>query len=191
MKSIFIFIISALIFGGCDLLQTRNAEPPNQPRSNYEQAVTAQILISNLINSLKDKDVQNYLNCLVDSSFSDQKFHFSPSSGALSQYPFLITDWNKKDEEQYLQNLITKVSPQSPITLSLSNELYSPQGDSLIYTATYSINVPNEQSEPENYQGDLRFNMVRDSRSVWVIYLWQDTKSTALPSWSELKGKFY
>ncbi len=191
MKSIIIYILSALIFAGCDLVQTRNAESPNQPRSNYEQAVTPQILISNLVNSLNDKDVQNYINCLVDSSFSEKKFLFSPSSGALSQYPFLLTDWNIKDEEQYLQNLITKVSPQSPITLSLSNELYSPQGDTLIYTATYSINVPNEESEPKDYQGDLRFNMVRDNRSVWVIYFWQDTKSTALPSWSELKGKFY
>jgi len=47
------------------------------------------------------------------------------------------------------------------------------------------------ETEPKDYQGDLRFNMVRDSRSIWVIYYWQDTKSTALPSWSELKGKFY
>ncbi len=191
MKSAIIYIVSVFTFAGCDLVQTRNAESPNQPRSNYEQAVTPQLLISNLVNSLKDKDVQNYINCLVDSSFSDKKFMFSPSSGALSQYPFLLTDWNTKEEEQYLQNLITKVSAQSPITLSLSNEIYSPQGDSLIYSATYSLNVPNEDSDPNDYQGELRFNMVRDNRSVWVIYLWQDTKSTALPSWSELKGKFY
>ena len=190
MKSVVIYIIFTLLLAGCDLVQTRNAESPNQPRSNYEQAVTPQLLISNLVNSFKDKDVQNYTNCLVDSSFSNKEFLFSPSSGALSQYPFLLTGWNIKDEEQYLQNLISKVNSQTPITLSLSNEQYSPQGDSLIYTATYSINAPNE-SEPDDYQGDLRFNMVRDSRSVWVIYFWQDTKSTALPSWSELKGKFY
>lgn len=191
MKFVFIYILSALVFTGCDLLQTRDAETPNQPRSNYEQAVTPQQLLSNLVNSLKDKDVQNYINCLVDSSFSDKKFYFSPSSGAQAQYPFLMSDWNIKDEDQYFKNLITKVSDQTPITLALTNEQYSPQGDSLIYSATYSINVPNNESEPENYQGDLRFNMVRDSRSVWVIYYWQDTKSTSLPSWSELKGKFY
>jgi hypothetical protein len=127
----------------------------------------------------------------VDSSFSEKKFVFLPSSGAISQYPFLLTDWDVKEEDRYMQNLVTKVSSETPITLSLSNEIYSPQGDSLIYTATYSINVPDQESEPQDYQGDLRFNMGRDNRSVWVIYLWQDTKSTALPSWSELKGKFY
>ncbi len=191
MKYVYLYILSALVLSGCDLLQTRDAETPNQPRSNYEQAVTPQQLLSNLLNSLKDKDVQNYINCLVDSSFSDKKFYFSPSSAAQAQYPFLMTDWSIKDEDQYFKNLITKVSDQSPITLSLTNEQYSPQGDSLIYTATYSINVPNNESDPKDYQGDLRFNMVRDSRSVWVIYYWQDTKSTSLPSWSELKGKFY
>jgi len=191
MKLLILNIVLVFAAAGCDILQTRNAEAPNQPRSNYEQAVTPQILVSNLVNSLKDKDVQNYISCLIDSSFSDKNFIFSPSSGALSQYPFLLNDWRLRDEEQYFKNLITKVSDQNPITLSLTNELYSPQGDSLIYTATYSINVPNVETEPKDYQGDLRFNMVRDSRSIWVIYYWQDTKSTALPSWSELKGKFY
>jgi len=191
MKFLIFYILGALVFTGCDLLQTRTAEEPTQPRSNYEQAVIPQILISNLINSLNDKDVQNYINCLVDSSFSDKKFKFSPSSGAISQYPFLLNDWEVKDEDQYFKNLITKVDAQSPITLSLTNELYSQLGDSLVYTATYSLNVPNSESDPKDYQGDLRFDMVRDSRSVWVIFYWQDTKSTALPSWSELKGKYY
>ncbi len=191
MKYFYFIILFLAGFYGCDILQTRNAESPNQPRSNYQQAVTPQILISNLVNSLNEKDVQNYISTFVDSSFTDKKFYFSPSSGALSQYPFLINDWSIKDEEQYFNNLKTKVSDNTPITLSLTNEQYSPFGDSLIYTATYSLNVPNDQSEPKDYQGDLRFTMIRDNRAVWVIYFWQDTKSTALPSWSELKGKFY
>lgn len=191
MRYVISYILIAFSLAGCDLLQTRDAEPPTQPRSNYEQAVTPQILISNMMNSFKDKDAQNYINCLVDTSFSEKKFFFSPSSGALAQYPFLLTSWGVKDEEQYFKNLITKVDDQTPITLSLTNELYSPLGDSIIYTATYSLNVPYNQSEPKDYQGDLRFDMVRDGRSVWVIYYWQDSKSTLQPSWSELKGNYY
>jgi hypothetical protein len=37
----------------------------------------------------------------------------------------------------------------------------------------------------------LKFSMIRDSRLIWSIYLWQDIKSTQLPSWSELKGRLY
>ncbi len=189
---LFVFILLCISISGCDIFSTRSAEPPNQPRSNYQQAVTPDILIANLVNSLKDKSVENYLSCLSDFSFTQRVFVFSPSSGALSQFPSLSEDWGKKNEEQYFTNMAAKVGQDIPITLTLTNENYSPQGDSLIYTATYSLNVPtNDPNLPQNYQGDLRFNMIRDSRAIWSIYYWQDSKNSDLPSWSELKGRTY
>ena len=188
-----IFILFSLMIAGCDLFTTRSAEAPTQPRSDYQQAVTPDILISNFISSLKDKSVVNYLSCLSDTSFAPKQFSFSPSSAAISQYPSLSDNWGKKNEEQYFNNLKAKISQDQPITLTLSNVSESPQGDSLIYTASYFLNVPptNDPSFPANYQGELRFNLIRDSRSIWSIYYWQDTKNTNLPSWSELKGRTY
>lgn len=186
------FIVFAFIFAGCDLFTTRTAEQPNQPRSNFQQAVTPQLLIENLVNSLKDKNVENYLACLSDSSFTKKIFVFSASSSALSQYPSLSENWNKKNEEQYFNNMIVRVPDNLNITLTLSNESYSPQADSVIYTASYFLSVPTQDPNfPQNYQGDLRFNMIRDSRAIWSIYYWQDTKNSQLPSWSELKGRNY
>jgi hypothetical protein len=180
------------LLNGCDLFSTRSAEPPSQPRADYQQPVTPDVLISNLVNSLKDKNVENYISCLADYSFTQRVFTFSPSSGALSQFPALSENWGIKNEEQYFNNMISKVPQSIPITLTLSNESYSPQGDSLVYTASYTLNVPsNDPSLPENYGGDLRFNMIRDSRAVWSIYYWQDSKNGNLPSWSELKGRTY
>ncbi len=187
-----LFILLVFTFGGCDLFTTRPAQKPNQPRADYQQAVTPQILISNLVNSLKDKNVENYVSCLSDYSFTQKTFVFSASSGALSQFPSLSEDWGVKNEEQYFTNMAAKVSQELPITLSLTSENYSPQGDSLVYTASYSLNVPaNDPNLPQNYQGDLRFNMIRDSREIWSIYYWQDSKNSSLPSWSELKGRTY
>ncbi len=189
--SLFAILFAVLIYG-CDLFTTRSAETPNQPRSNYQQAVTPDILVSNLINSLSDKNVENYLSCLSDSSYAQKSFVFSPSSGAQSQFPALSENWGKKNEEQYFNNLKAKVSQNLPITLTLSNVSESPQGDSLIYTASYFLNVPTTDSNfPQNYQGALRFDMIRDSRSIWSIYYWQDNKNSGLPSWSELKGRTY
>ena len=186
------FILIVLFLNGCDIFTTRSAETPNQPRSNYQQAVTPDILISNFISSLQDKSVENYLSCLSDSSYSQRVFTFSPSSSALSQFPALAEGWGRKNEEQYFNNLVAKVSQSLPITLTLSNSSESPQGDSLVYTASYSLNVPTtDPNFPQNYQGALRFNMIRDSRSIWSIYYWQDTKNSDLPSWSELKGRTY
>ncbi len=187
-----VFILLALTLSGCDLFSTRPAQKPNQPRAEYQQAVTPQILISNLINSLKDKNVENYVSCLSDYSFTQRTFVFSPSSGALSQFPSLSENWGIKNEEQYFTNMAARVEQDLPITLNLTNENYSPQGDSLVYTASYSLNVPtNDPNLPQNYQGDLRFNMIRDSREIWSIYYWQDSKNSNLPSWSELKGRTY
>ncbi len=185
-----ILISFSLLIASCDLFNTRTAETPNQPRTNFQQAITPDLLIENLVNSLHDKSVENYLSCLSDSSFTNKGFVFSPSSGALSQFPSLAGNWTEKNEEQYFNNLKVKVPDNLPVTLTLTNESYSPQGDSVIYTASYFLSVPTQDPNlPQSYQGDLRFNIVRDSRAIWSIYYWQDSKNSQLPSWSELKGR--
>jgi hypothetical protein len=189
----FLYLIIFLSFlSGCDLFNVRDAQTPNQPRSNYQLAVTPDILIENLQNSLKDKSAENYIATFANPSFTTQKFTFSPAASAASQFPTLTDNWGLSNEEQYFNNLITKVDVNSPITLTLSNVSSSSFGDSLVYSASYSLNVPSNTTDlPANYQGELKFNMVRDSRSVWAIYYWQDTKNSSVPSWSDLKGRLY
>ncbi len=189
MKPYFL-ILFCLLFAGCDLFSTRTAQPPTQSRSNFQQAVTPDIVIENLVNSLQDKNVNNYIACLCNSAYTKKTFTFSASSPAVSQYP-AFADWTEKNEEQYFNNLIVKVSSDLQITLSLSNEAYNPLGDSAIFTASYTLYVPTQdQTIPQEYQGTLSFSMIRDSRSIWCIYNWQDAKgSSNLPTWSDLKGR--
>ena len=127
-----------------------------------------------------------------DSSFTDRIFTFSPSSEALSQFPALGDNWNKKNESQYLNNLKIKIPDDLPITLSLTNSSSSVHGDSITYIASYSLSTPfSDATIPTNYQGELIFELIRDSRFVWSIYFWRDIKRSNSPSWSELKGRFY
>jgi len=191
MKRIILF--SFLLLAGCDIFNTRDAEQPNQPRSNFVPAVKPEDVINNFINALKDLNVENYLACLTDSSFSEREFRFDPSSTALSQFPIMAQGWGKKEEQQYFINIKNKIPEDKQITLTLTKELFgSPQGDSLIFTASYSLNVPhNDPDIPMIFEGELNFSMARDSRSVWTIYYWRDSKSNDFPVWSELKGRFY
>jgi hypothetical protein len=194
MKKIFLIILTILPLTSCDLFTTRNAENPDQTRSNFQPPVEPAIVIENLKNSLADKNVQNYIACFVDTIFADQSYNFSASSEALSLYQIFIQGWGLNEERRYFNSVTNRVPVDFPISLTLSNENYSSlSGDSLIYSATYSINLPISSGDPvpQNYAGNLQFNMLRDSRSEWVIYFWKDTKSEALPSWSELKGSFY
>ncbi|MDP2365621.1 MAG: hypothetical protein Q8M94_17880 [Ignavibacteria bacterium] len=188
------FLISSLAFLvlSCDLFTTREAENPNQNRSNFETPSSASIVIKNFKNSLIDKNVQNYLACFVDTIYSQKVYSFSASSEALSLYQ--MEGWGVTEENGYLNAVITKVPKDFPISLTLKDTVYSNLGgDSLIYSASYLLNVPFQTGDPYplNYGGNLEFKMLRDERSFWVIYFWKDTKSQTLPSWSELKGSFY
>jgi hypothetical protein len=188
----FAVIFLLLLLGGCDLFQTRDAQKPDQPRSNYQIAVTPDLLIQNLINSLKDVNLQNYLACFSDTSFSGKSYLFYPSIGAASLYPSFASPWDKKNESAYFTNLISRIPSGVPVTLVITNTNSSQLGDSIIYSASYTLNIPfTDSSIPSLYQGDLKFSMIRDSRLVWSIYLWLDIKSTQSPSWSELKGRLY
>ena len=194
MKKIFFLTIILLPLSACDLFTTRNAENPDQTRSNFQPPVEPVIVIENLKSSLSDKNVQNYIACFVDTIFADQTYNFSASSEAISLYQIFVQGWGLNEERRYFSSVTNRVPVDFPISLSLSNENYSSlSGDSLVYSATYSLNLPVSSSDPvpQNYAGNLQFNMLRDSRSEWVIYYWKDTKSESLPSWSELKGSFY
>jgi hypothetical protein len=185
-----LLLLFALAFYGCDLFQTRSAETPNQPRSNYQPPATPDDLITNFKNSIIDLNEQNYIASFPDSNFTNMKFRFDPSNQAVAQYPVLAGQWTVQKEEQFFNNLITKVNSNSKIIISLNEISRSTLGDSVFYTASYALNIPFSDSNlPQDYQGDLTFKMVRDSRSVWVIYYWQDNKNTEVPSWSELKGR--
>jgi len=194
MKKIFFLTIILLPLSACDLFTTRDAENPDQTRSNFQPPVEPAIVIENLKSSLSDKNVQNYIACFVDTIFADQTYNFSASSEVISLYQIFVQGWGLNEERRYFSSVTNRVPVDFPISLSLSNENYSSlSGDSLVYSATYSLNLPVSSSDPvpQNYAGNLQFNMLRDSRSEWVIYFWKDTKSESLPSWSELKGSFY
>lgn len=194
MKKILINIVLVIIIfvSGCEFFVTREPEKPDQIRANFLPPTEPKIVIVNLKNSFTDKNVQNYIACFVDTLFTSKKFNFLPSSEAAAKFAFLNQDWDINSERKYFSSVVSKIPKNFPLTLNLTDENYSSvAGDTLIYTASYFINIQHNFNEPKNYAGNLQFNMVRDNRSQWVIYFWRDTKSSNLPSWSELKGYFY
>ncbi|HVO76126.1 MAG TPA: hypothetical protein VMT35_19030 [Ignavibacteriaceae bacterium] len=189
MKRIF-FVLLALLFMRCDLFESRPAEPPVSSKSDFQPATTIDRLILNLINSFTDKNSENYIACFSD-TLTGKQFIFSPSSGAISQFPDLAQGWSLQDERFYFENAISKLKEGGSILLDLSNQSFSQQGsDSAFYSASYTLKLPNEDPNlPDEFKGDLNFKMVLNS--VWSIYYWQDIKSTSSPSWSELKGRLH
>ena len=187
---IFIMLLFSAI--SCDIFETRDAESPDQSRSNYLPATSPEILIQNLINSFADKDVVNYQNTFV-TGLSNRIFTFIPSSTALSRFQNLWPTWNIDAEVQYFNNMKTSVPDDLPISLSglsLSPESFSIFGDSLKYNSEYFISVPQRNSESLIFQGSLELSMINVS-TVWLVYFWKDNAVEDNPSWSDLKGSVY
>ncbi len=184
-----IFFLSALLISSCDIFETRDPEQPDRSRSNYETPSEPQIVIQNLQNAFSDRNSDNYKkNFALGPPYVDRFFSFLPTSNALSSNPSLWSSWNVESEFQYFRNLVTRVPDGLPIILSLSSENYSPLGDSTIYTAEYSINVPNLTGAPNIYEGSLKFSLITDNQSAWVIYYWEDISNDS--SWSDLKVEY-
>ena len=184
-----ILLLSAIFIWGCDIFETRDPEQPDRSRSNYEIPSEPQILIQNLKNSFTDKNADNYRkNFASGPPLVNRSFFFLPTSNALSSNPSLWAQWNVDSEFQYFQNLVTRVQDDLPIILSLSSENYSPFGDSTIYTAEYSINIQNLSGVQNIYEGSLKFSLITDNQSAWVIYYWEDISNAS--SWSDLKVEY-
>jgi hypothetical protein len=187
-------VIILLLFSAvsCDIFETRDAESPDQSRSNYRPATSPEILIQNLIDSFADKDVVNYQNTFV-TGLSNRDFIFVPSSTASSRFQNLWPTWNIDAEVQYFNNMKTSVPDELPVLLSglsLSPESFSIFGDSLKYNSEYFISIPQINSEPLIFQGNLELSMINVS-TLWEVYFWKDNAIEDNPSWSDLKGSVY
>ncbi len=188
-RIIFILIFSSLI--SCDIFESRDPEQPDTGRSNFIAATTPDILFQNLVSSLQEKVLENYMACFVDSSFLNRKFKFIPSAGSISQFS-VLADWDLNAEGQYFTNVKSNLIDNSQIILTLTNEVRNIQSDSAFFQYDYVLNVPlKDESKERNYQGSLSFTIQLDDRKQWVITQWEDIQKENLPSWSELKGFYY
>lgn len=189
-------IIAASIFlflSGCDLFETRTPESPDTGRSTYIFPSSPDIVVTNFVSSLKEKNTQNYMACFVDSLYSNKAYHFFPTPAAASRYPAFLLGWSEGNEQVYLKNILAKVASTDQLTVSLYDSTYTRYAnDSIHYEWQYIVKVPDKSSSQQSvYSGRLLFSMVSDSRSAWVITNWTDFGADTGKTWSDLKGLYY
>jgi hypothetical protein len=191
MKKFFFISLLSLLIIGCDILNTREPEQPDTGRKTYLPATTPDILFLNLKNSLKEKVLENYMACFVDNAFISVPFFFRASPEAVAAYP-VLADWDLSGEQQYFNNLSVNTRADTPIILTLQNEIKNTMGDSANYQYDYIISLtPIGDKLHKTYKGNLEFTIYLDSRNQWSIARWVDHKIGNNPSWSELKGTLY
>ena len=177
----------------CNLFETRVPESPSQSSSNYVPATDPSLVFSNMTNAFRDLNSVNYLKSFADSSSAGRSFSFEPTQQAKIKYGGVFLTWNKQSEQQYFENMRSKIPSGSTATLSFETlTVQSLQSDSAQYEATYKLTVPHTVATlPTLATGKAQFLLVADRSRNWVIWRWIDlTTSTSTFGWSDLKGAF-
>lgn len=173
---------------------TREAEPPGQKRSNWIPPSSPDIVLINLRNSIADKNVANYLRCLVDTSQSQRRFQFIPDQSVKNKNPGVFDSWGIQEEKSYINQLFSSLPEDSTRSLLFQNLKESPYyPDSTVFTGEYRLilkHIQDPSSYPREVEGRVEFWLAQEKDGDWSIYHWTDMATGEHPCWSDLKAAF-
>lgn len=187
-----ILILIFILYSGCGLFETRSVEPPTEVRSTFTQPTSPDIVLANLNFAVTEKNLDNYMRCLVDSNFSTKRFKFIPDAVSQTAYPVFL-NWNLSSERIYFSNLISSTEENSSTNLFLSNINFNTGIDSAVIDSDYILVFNhNRQNIAQVTKGRLRFVMSPDVRSLWSIHSWSDfINDNDDTTWSVLKANMF
>ncbi|HRA99859.1 MAG TPA: hypothetical protein PK294_05415 [Ignavibacteria bacterium] len=187
-----ILILIFILYSGCGLFETRSVEPPTEVRSTFTQPTSPDIVLANLNFAVTEKNLDNYMRCLVDSNFSTKRFKFIPDAVSQTAYPVFL-NWNLSSERIYFSNLISSTEENSSTNLFLSNINFNTGIDSAVIDSDYILVFNhNRQNIAQVTKGRLRFVMSPDVRSLWSIHSWSDfINDNGDTTWSVLKANMF
>ncbi|MCX7737154.1 MAG: hypothetical protein N2319_10620 [Candidatus Kapabacteria bacterium] len=189
-----IIIIIFFQFNACELFETRKPEEPDTKKTSFQPPTSPSITISNFINSIIEKNPDNYASCFYNESGELAKFSFIPSNDVKSAYSALFQDWNIQKERIYFYSLINNlpldVKPDVKIEI-VPFEVLTP--DSAIFNTSYFLYFNhNIENYPKVFSGNLQFTIVPNKSGLWSILRWIDNKNEKDTNftWSVLKVRF-
>ncbi len=191
--NITMLIISLFLITSCGLFETRNPEAPTSDKSSYMPPTSPNIVISNFINSIEEKNTENYM-ANFSTEYSENTYRFEPTANAHAIYTSLFDSWDLDDERRSFLSMISNLDEDSKPVIVISNQKFdvlSP--DSSVFIADYALNISHNLGSIDNdFTGTLQFTIYPKSDGLWSIIRWIDIKTTqdSLNSWSILKAVF-
>ncbi len=195
----YILILSfPFLSSGCELFTTRSPEKPDIGNTGFIPPTEPAIVIANFENSLKSKNIDNFINCFY--TFNDKVnfiYEYIPSADAQSQFPGIFNNWRAEEERRSVTAIFNSLVDGGSIAINwLNRQPFRETADSSTYISDYILSVPNkEPSIPDYYAGRLQFNMTFRENGLWYISRWIDVNISVRDSikntWSMLKGYYY
>ncbi len=189
MRIIYTLII-ILMISSCGVFEPRDPEEPSSGNSSFIPPTTYSLVIQNVMQSITEKNTDNYLSCFVNDP-SLPSFIFNPTAEMLASYSDIFSNWNLDEEKRYFTTEIASLESGLTPKLSLSALNYeSLSPDSISFTSDYSLKIPaNVSAEEAIYQGKLQFIIIKNKlNGLWFVYTWKDISKEGFESWSNLKA---
>lgn len=196
-RIVVLYVVFISLFTGCDLFSTREPEKPVTSSGTFLPPTSASIVIENLQNAIKEKNAENYILCLADTTKNAKRsFQFTPSSDVAARYATLFSTWGIANERQYLITMLSKISSDDYPLLTLSNNRFDViTPDSAVFVSDYTL-IANHTSAtaPTKVTGVIRFTIIPDATGLWAISRWSDANlaqgGVIQSTWSEMKAQF-
>lgn len=188
-------IVFCMMHGSCkNPFATREAEPPTEGRTSWQFPTDPVIVLENMKVAIREKNVENYMKCLVDSV---NLFRFVPDQFEASNHIGIFERWNLTHEQSYINKAFTSIPDDSLRSLRFSSLQRSEFPDSALIRADYVLELNHilKIDFPKLAQGRVDFWFVQRN-GYWVIRRWidfetkLDSTATRIPSWSTLKASF-
>ena len=178
---------------GCtNPFSTRSVEAPDNTQESdiFDVPTSFEKVFSNLKFALEQKNVVNYMNCLVDTALSAAPpYRFIPDPTIQRSE---LANWQLEDERNYVNKLFkdaVKISFEyltDPDPQLISNSIDIAETRFFLYQ--FKITLDTEIV----FTGKARMRLVKNELSLWSVYLWEDFRdeSDNPDTWSELKARY-
>jgi hypothetical protein len=171
--------------------QLREAESPVTSRTTFVPPTSPDLVMVNLQFSVIEKDVNNYMACFVDTSYSTKRYTYVPDVVSGIQYP-IFRFWNITSEKTYFSSLLSLTNSSSVSSLEFTNQTLNSFADTAFFDADYNLQVEHQKTNvAKTLKGKIRLILGSDSRNLWSIHRWIDFKSNNTDTtWSVLRANF-
>lgn len=184
-----------IFFIACDsLFDIRDVEAPERNTgSQWQPPTTPSQVLTNMENAVLERNADNFLRCLSDSTTGEKPFQFIPDNETLANYPQVFSQWHREDEKRVFQEMDSSVPRNSRFQLVFNDKAEAYEtSDSARIEIFYTLRVHHTlETLPSDVSGRAIFLFSRnEAQRNWIIYGWQDVREEGNPTWSTFKAGF-
>lgn len=172
---------------------TRDPEQPITGQSSWIQPTSPNYVMTNLRKAIAEKNANNYLRCLADTSTAPRSFIYFPDAAVNAAHPGVFNNWDNESERNYINQLLVFLATDCTSTVVFDLKSENAFQDSVILVQDYILTVAHKQQNegcPKSMQGQAEFRLVRSMEDLWYIHRWTDYATGDNPTWSTLRAFF-